>query len=141
MFKSFIENNLISESQSGFKPVDFCINQLLSTTYDAYQSFDNSLEVRAVFDKVWHKGLLFKWKQNGISDKILNIITDFLGFRKQWVILNGQASPLASIETGVLQGSILGLLLLFFIYINELSDDLSTTAKIFADDTSLSTKC
>ena len=60
MFKSFIENNLISESQSGFKPVDFCINQLLSTTHDAYQSFDNSLEVRAVFDKVWHKGLLFK---------------------------------------------------------------------------------
>ena len=129
----------MSESQSGFKPVDFCINQLLSTTYDAYQSFDNSLEVRAV--KVWHKGLLFKWKQNGISDKILNIITDFLSFRKQWVILNGQASPLASIETGVLQGSILGLLLLFFIYIIELSDNLSTTAKIFADGTSLSTKC
>ena len=50
----------MSESQSGFKPVDFCINQLLSTTHDAYQSFDNSLEVRAVFDKVWHKGLLFK---------------------------------------------------------------------------------
>ena len=71
-----------------------------------------------------------------VYHKILNIVTDFLSFRKQRVVLNGQASPWVSIETGVLQGSILGPLL-FFIYINDLSDDLSTTAKLFADDTSL----
>ena len=83
-----------------------------------------------------HKGLTLKLKQNGISDKILNIITDFLSFRKQRVVLNGQASPWVSIEAGVPQGSILGPLL-FLIYINDLSDDLSTTVKLFADDTSL----
>ena len=66
----------------------------------------------------------------------MNIITDFLSFRKQMVVLNGQASPWVSIEAGAPQGSILGPLL-FFIYINNLSDDLSTTAKFFADDTSL----
>ena len=66
----------------------------------------------------------------------MNIITDFLSFRKQRVVLNGQASPWTSIEAGVPQGSILGPLL-FLIYINDLSDDLSTTAKLFADDTSL----
>ena len=70
-----------------------------------------------------------------ISDKILNIITDFLSFRKQRVVLNGQASSWASIEASVPQGSILGPLL-FLTYINDLSDDLSTTAKLFADDTS-----
>ena len=32
---------------------------------------------------VWHKGRIFKLKQNGISDKILNIIIDFLSFRKR----------------------------------------------------------
>ena len=69
-------------------------------------------------------------------DKILNIITDFLSFRKQRVVLNVQASPWVSIEAGVPQGSILGPLL-FLIYINDLSDDLSTTAKLFAVDTSL----
>ena len=99
MFEFFIANNLISKNQSGFRPGDSCINQLLSATHEVYQSFDDNLEVRAVFldiskafDKVWHKGLIFKLKQNGISDKILNIITDFLSFRKQRVVLNGQAS-------------------------------------------------
>ena len=143
MFEFFIANNLISKNQSGFRPGDSCINQLLSITHEIYQSFDDNLEVRAAFldiskafDKVWHKGLIFKLKQNDISDKLLNIITDFLSFRKQRVVLNGQASPWVSIEAGVPQGSILGPLL-FLIYINDLSDDLSTTAKLFVDDTSL----
>ena len=122
IFEFFIENNLISRNQSGFRPGDSCINQLLSITHEIYQSVDDSLEVRAVlldiskaFDKVWHKGLIFKIKQNGISDKILNIITDFLSFRKQRAVLNGQASPWASIEAGVPQESILGPLLFFYL--------------------------
>ena len=94
------------------------------------------LDICKAFDKVWHKGFIFKLKQNGISDKILNIITDFLSFRKQQVVLNGQASPWVSIEAGVPQGSILGPVL-FLIYINDLSDDLSTTAKLFAADASV----
>ena len=49
MFELFTENNLISDNQSGFKPGDSCINQLLSIIYEIYQSFDNNLEVRAVF--------------------------------------------------------------------------------------------
>ena len=88
------------------------------------------------FDKVWRKGLLFKLKQKGVSDKILNIITDFRSFRKIRVILNGQVFPRSSIEASVPQGSILGSLL-FLIYINDLSNDLTTTAKLLADNASL----
>ena len=141
---SFLQkNNLISDNQSGFKPGDSCVNQLLSITHEIYRSFDDNLEVRAVFldiskafDKVWHKGLIYKLKQNGISGNILNNIIDFLSFRKQRVVLNGQVSQWTNIEAAVPQGSILGPLL-FFIYINDLSDDLSTNAKLFVDDTSL----
>ena len=140
IFEVFIENNLISKIQSGFRPGDSCINQLVSIAHEIYQSFDlSSLEVRAVFldiskafNKIWHKGLIFKLKQNGISDKILNIVTDFLSFRKQRVVLNGKASPWVSIEAGVPQGSILRSSTIILIYIN---DDISTTAKLFPDDT------
>ena len=66
----------------------------------------------------------------------MNIIPDFLNFRKQGVVLNGQNSSWGSIEVGVPQGSILGPLLLL-IYINDLSHDLATNVKLFADGTSL----
>ena len=143
MFGFFTKNNLISDNQSGFKPGDSCVNQLVSITHEIYQSFDNNHEVRAVFldiskafNKVWHKGLIYKLKQNGISGNIFNTIIDFLSFRKQRVILNGHVSQWTNIEAGVPQGSVLRPLL-YLIYINDLSDDLSTNAKLFADDTSL----
>ena len=79
---------------------------------------------------------MYKLKQKCISGKLFDTITDFLNFRKQRVVLNGQYSSWTSIEAGVPQGSILGPLL-FLIYINDLSDDLTTNIKLFADDTSL----
>ena len=65
------------------------------------------LDISKAFDKVWHKGLIYKLKQNGISGNILNTIINFLSFRKQWVVLDGQVSHWTSIEAGVPQGSYL----------------------------------
>ena len=67
---------------------------------------------------------------------MLNILSDFLRNRKQRVTLNGQSSSWTNVNAGIPQGSILGPLL-FLIYINDLSDGLSSNAKLFADDTSL----
>ena len=67
IFEYLTTNKLISDNQSGFKPGDSCINQLLSITHEIYHSLDNGLEVRGVFldiskalDKVWHEGLILK---------------------------------------------------------------------------------
>ena len=142
MYVYFIENELVSLSQSGFKPEDSCINQLLSRTHDMYQSFDNDFEVRGVFldiykafDKVCHKGIFYKLKENGVAGNLLNTLADFLKDRKQRVVLNGQKSTWVNVEARIPQGSILGLLL-FLIYINDLSENLVSNPKLFADDTS-----
>ena len=44
-----LDINLISPKQFGFRPADSCVNQLLSITRDIFISFDNGLEVRGVF--------------------------------------------------------------------------------------------
>ena len=43
----FIQNDLIYQNQSVFKPGDSCVNQLIS--HKMYQSFDDGLEVIEVF--------------------------------------------------------------------------------------------
>ena len=95
MFGFFIENYLIPQHQSGFKPGDSCINQLLSITQEIYKSFDKGFDVCSVFldiskafDKVWHDGIFFKLKQNGIFCNLLNLLSNFLRDRKQRVVLN-----------------------------------------------------
>ena len=90
MFKFFIENELISPNQSEFERGDSCANQLLAITHEIYKSFDKGFEVSGVFldiskafDKVWHEGLIFKLKQDGISGNLINLLCDFLKYRKQ----------------------------------------------------------
>ena len=89
MHEFLTKNNLISPNQSGFKQGDSFINQLLSSL----MKFTNLLTIVFRFD-VWYKQLLCKLKQNGISGKLFDIITDFLNFRKERVVLNGQFSSL-----------------------------------------------
>ena len=146
MFNFFITNHHISTNQSGFKPGDSCINQLLSIIHGIYASLDGGYEIRGVFldilkafDKVWHEGLIFKLEQNGISGWLLRLIKDFLSNEEQCVVLNGQCSSWMDVQAGVPQGSIVGPLLLL-IYINDLSDNLVSNPKLFADDTSLFSK-
>ena len=74
MFRFFLKNKLITPHQSGFRPGDSCIYQLLSITHKIYKSFDDGLEVGSVFldiskafDKVRYNGVIFKLEQNGIS--------------------------------------------------------------------------
>ena len=142
IYNYLITNNLITTNQSGFKPGDSITNQLLYLTHIIHSSFDLNMsrEVRHVFldmskafGKIWHEGLLFKLKQNGISGQILKLLTSYLDKRKQRVLLNGCESDWAIVESDVPQGSALEPLL-FLIYINDLEKGIKSKITFFADN-------
>ena len=139
------KNNFFISNQSGFRPNDSCMRQLIAITHNIFGAFDAnpSLEVRSVFldlskafDRVQHDGLLYKLKSNGIDGNLFKLIESFLNSRCQRVVLDGQSSVWKSVTAGVPQDSVLGPLS-FLIYINDLPLDLTTDVKLFADDTFL----
>ena len=77
--------------------------------------------------------MILKRKPNGISGNLLRIIEDFFTNRYQGVVLNGQSSGWAAVNSGVPQGSILDPLL-FLIYINDSSTGLSSNPRHVEDD-------
>ena len=97
------------------------------------------LDVSKAFDKVRHKGLLFKLGQFGIVGTLYDWIEHYLTGRSQKVVINGISSSLRYLQTGFPQGSILGPLL-FLIYINDIINDLQSNVNLFVDDTSIQ-KC
>ena len=92
LYNHLNSNKLITTNQSGFRPGDSTINQLVALVDNIHKTFDKreSSEVRAVFldiskafDKVWHEGLLFKLKQNGIPGSVLALLHNYLSNRIQ----------------------------------------------------------
>lgn len=146
MFKHIYNHTeqLIYNRQSGFLPGHSTVYQLIDIYHQICQSFDNRqftcmvfCDISKAFDRVWHKGILFKLQQNGINGIVLNWIENYLTGRKQSVTMRSTASDIKTVTAGVPQGSVLGPLL-FLIYINDITENLLSIARLFADDSSLS---
>ena len=88
------------------------------------------------FDRVRHIGLLFKLRKLGLNGGLLECFGSYLSNRKQRVILNNATSKIGTINAGVPQGSVLGPLL-FLIFINDITENIGTNIRLFADDTTL----
>ena len=61
-------------------------------------------------------------------------IKELLIGRSQQVVVNGKYSGLTEVTSGVPQGSVLGPLL-FLCYINDITQNMSSTVRLYADDT------
>jgi len=81
-----------------------------------------------------HNRLLMKLEIRGT---LLQWFRAFLTFHRQRVVINGQFSDWSKVSSGVLQGSILGLLL-FILYNNDISNIVKNSKiNFFANDVTL----
>lgn len=80
-----------------------------------------------------HQLLLFKLSKLNLDPNVLKWIESFLYNRTQYVTVNDNDSDPHPVTSGVPQGSVLAPLL-FLIYINDLTDSISSSIRLFADD-------
>ena len=138
---------LFSDFQYGFRSCQSTADLLKVVSDRTARAFNRSAATQAValdiskaFDRVWHAGLLHKLKSYGISGQIFGLSSSFLSNRWLRVVLDGKSSQEYLVNAGVPQGSILGPTLLL-LYINDLPDDVICNIAIYADDTTLYSKC
>ena len=96
VFNFLMDHEVLTTLQSGFISGDSTVNQLVDIYNSFCKALDEGKEVRAIFcdiskafDRVWHKGLLYKLQTVGITGHLLQWFTDYLNNRKQRVVLPG----------------------------------------------------
>ena len=138
------KNNILCESQFGFRKKCTTIHAVLKSVNTIAESIDKLshtigvfLDFSKAFDSVNHDILLYKLSRYGIRGQSLDWFKNYLDNRKQFVVVNGYESCIKPVKCGVPQGSLLGPLL-FLLFVNDFPKSSSLlTFTLFADDSSL----
>ena len=147
MTSFFDKENILSENQFGFRKKHSTVHALNTAVSSVTQSMNDRccsiglfIDFSKAFDTIKHDILLRKLEHYGIRGLALDLLTDYLSSRFQYVTLDGVCSDLLPISIGVPQGSVLGPLL-FIVYINDIANCVSDSNKslfiLFADDTNI----
>ena len=79
---------------------------------------------------------MHKLKALGITGRLARWIHSFLSRRKQKIVVDGITSKDTDVTSGVPEGTVLGPLL-FLIYISDIGQNISSSKKVYVDDTKL----
>ena len=140
----FNTENILVSNQFGFRARKTTTDCLVDLVDDITKAIDEGsyavsifLDLSKAFDTVNHSILLSKLDLYGIRAGENQWFKSYLSKRKQKVFADGVESNFYLLESGVLQGSILGPFL-FIVYINDMVRATNYfTVRLFADDTSL----
>ena len=91
------------------------------------------LDFSKAFDTVPHTELCSKLKSYGVDGPIFEWLKSFLSKRYKQVVVDGESSKKATVDSGVPQGTVLGPLL-FLVHINDLPQSVTSQVRLFADD-------
>ena len=134
-------NNFLYTLQHGFRRGRSCETQRIEFIDDLSKNLENNqqtdvlvMDFSKAFDKVCHSLLVHKLHHYGIQGNFNRWINNWLANRKHSVVVEGENSEFASVDSGVPQGSVLGPSL-FLYYIDDLPAKLHSTVRLFADDT------
>ena len=144
MYSRLYNNNILYKKQFGFQTghsAEHAIIQLVDQINSNFERDQYTLgvfiDLSKTFDTVDHKIFIAKLEHYGIKEISLLWFKSYVESCKQFMRYNISSTSYKSIICGVLQGSILGLLL-FLIYINDLREASNILDSImFADDTNL----
>ena len=141
---SFIETEgILPSTQFGYRKNLGTTDALLTFSHDIQAALRDGMEVRAVaidfsaaFDKVNHRGIVHNLQNIGVGGRFLDLCRSFLSSRRQFVSVDGCASPTSDVYSGVPQGSVLGPIF-FVLYTASLLTGLSCLNVAYADDTTI----
>ena len=143
VFKYLTENNKLAMFQAAYMLGISIVTLLIEIYHNIQQALDNSKEVRLTFcdyskafDRVWHASAIYKLKIMGIQCELLEWFKHYLNDRTLRVVIHGVASETRTVSAEVLQGSILGPLILLT-YINDLTKITRSKIRLYADDARL----
>lgn len=146
LYNFLFKNNLMNALQSGFRPGHSTVTALVKVSDDIRLGMEQQkitlltlLDFSNAFNTVDPDILLAILKSINISVSVVDWFRSYLNARRQRIKVDSKLSDWSDVKAGVPQGGVLSPLL-FSIFINSITRNISCTHHLYADDLQIYTQ-